>query len=128
MQPLKIVIGVPPITKKNHQRIVKNKKTGARFVIPSEEYKRYEKDCGRYLWALHHETITYPVNIKCLFYMKTRRRVDLTNLLESCDDVLVKYKIVDDDNSNIIAGHDGSRVRYDKDFPRTEIYITPMEE
>lgn len=65
-----------------------------------------------------------PVNVRCLFYMKTRRKVDLTNLLEAADDVLVKYHVLVDDNSQIVAGHDGSRVYYDKDNPRIEIDIT----
>jgi hypothetical protein len=37
------------------------------------------------------------------------------------------YGIIEDDNSQIVAGHDGSRVRYDKNNPRTEIEITEME-
>jgi hypothetical protein len=37
--------------------------------------------------------------------------------------VLVKYGAIIDDNSLIVASMDGSRVYYDKDNPRTEIYI-----
>lgn len=125
---LKIVIGVNPITKKNSQRIWVVPNTNRTIILPSQQYQQYEKDAGKLLRTLHHETITYPVNIKCLFYMKTRRAVDLTNLLEACDDVLVKFKIIKDDNCKILVGHDGSRVLYDKEFPRTEIYITPMDE
>ena len=72
----------------------------------------------------HIETINYPVNVQCLYYMKTKRKVDLNNLLEATTDILVKYKILEDDNSKIVASHDGSRVYYDKDNPRTEIIIT----
>lgn len=68
--------------------------------------------------------ISAPVNVKCLFYMPTRRRCDLTNLLEAIDDVLVTYGVLADDNSNIIVSHDGSRVLYDKDNPRTEVVIS----
>ena len=60
--------------------------------------------------------------------MKTRRKVDLTNLLEAVDDVLVFYNVVADDNYKVIAGHDGSRVLLDKENPRTEIYITALDE
>lgn len=74
------------------------------------------------------QTIDYPVNVKCIFYVPTRRRVDLTNLEESIDDILVKFGILKDDSYTILAGHDGSRVRIDKENPRTEITITPMEE
>ena len=55
--------------------------------------------------------------------MPTKRKCDLTNLLEAVDDVLVKHGIVADDNYTIIESHDGSRVLYDKENPRTEIYI-----
>jgi Holliday junction resolvase RusA-like endonuclease len=55
--------------------------------------------------------------------MPTKRRVDLVNLLEATCDVLVKYKVISDDNSRVVASHDGSRVFYDKENPRTEIFI-----
>ena len=60
--------------------------------------------------------------------MPTRRRVDLVNLLECTDDVLVNYGVIKDDNSTIVVSHDGSRVLYDKDRPRTEIIITRISE
>ena len=55
--------------------------------------------------------------------MPTRRIVDLTNLEEAIDDILVKYGVLKDDNSRILVSHDGSRVLYDKDNPRTEVTI-----
>ena len=58
--------------------------------------------------------------------MPTRRKVDLTNLLEACHDTLVAAKILADDNNTIIASVDGSRVMYDKANPRTEIFIEEM--
>lgn len=119
------VIPLAPVTKKNSQTIAINRKTGKPFVLPSNHYKAYEQAAGYYLKA-GTDAREYPVNVKCLFYMPTRRRVDLTNLLEAIDDVLTKYGVVPDDNSNFIAGHDGSRVLYDHDNPRTEITIEPL--
>ena len=117
-----LLIPLNPVTKKNSQRIVM---AGNRpVVIPSKAYKQYEKDAVLFLRPLG---IDYPVNIKCKFYMKTRRRVDLTNLLEAIDDVMVKAGTLKDDNYEIVAGHDGSRVYYDKENPRTEIYIEEIE-
>lgn len=124
---IKIVLPIQPITKKNSQRIWVNPKTNRPMVLPSKAYQNYEKEAGKYLKTLDVK-VDYPANVKCLFYMKTRRVVDLTNLLEACDDVLVKYGILEDDNSKIVAGHDGSRVLYDSSFPRTEVYITRLEE
>lgn len=63
------------------------------------------------------------MNVKCVYFMQTRRRVDLVNLLEATCDILVHYGVVEDDNSNIIVIHDGSRVLHDKKCPRVEIEI-----
>lgn len=125
---MELVFKIPlaPISKKNHQRILINRKTGKRFIAQSEQYIQYEQDA---LWFIpSRKMIDYPVNIKCLFYMPTRRRCDLTNLLEAVDDVMVNAHLLKDDNYNIIAAHDGSRVLYDKDNPRTEVYITDFKE
>lgn len=124
---LNIIIPLNPITKKNSQRIIKNRATGKPLIIQSETYKQYEKDCGVFLgnWK---DPINYPINLKCLFYRKDRRGVDLSNCLEAIQDVLVKYGVIKDDMHNIVVSVDGSRVLYDKENPRTEIYIERSEE
>lgn len=126
---IKITIPLPPVTKKNSQRIMHSSKTGASFIMPSQKYIDYEAEA---VWhckkAGVHEPIDYPVEVKCLFYMPTKRRVDLTNLLESVDDVLVRSGVLKDDHSGIIVSHDGSRVLYDKDNPRTVLFIREMED
>ena len=115
---LTFTIPITPITKKNHQQIVKaGKRT---IVIPSKQYLEYEKETANFIPATE---ISQRINVKALYYMPTRRRVDLTNLNEALHDCLVKHRCIMDDNSNIIFGTDGSRVLYDKDFPRTEVYI-----
>ena len=96
------------------------------MIIPSKQYKEYEKQALIYL-MFNPLIIDYPVNVECHFYMKTRRKVDLVNLLESVCDVLVRAGILEDDNSSIVVSHDGSRVHYDKENPRTEIIITEVE-
>ena len=52
----------------------------------------------------------------------------MTNLQQGLNDILVKYGVIEDDNNRIVASMDGSRVKYDKDNPRTEVEITPYEE
>lgn len=109
----RIIIPGEPKTKKNSPRILKNHRTGKSFVAPSMDYVRYENQC---LWILRQcegrpaDPIGYPVNLKCIYYMPTRRRVDLTNLLEATCDILVAAGILEDDNSDIVVSHDGSRV------------------
>ena len=133
--PIRYTLKGDPRTKKNSQQIMykgqrcpacKNGKIP--FIMPSKAFKEYQE---RALWELRprpREPISRRVNVKCLFYMETRRDVDLNNLLESICDILVEAKILHDDKSKIVAAHDGSRVLYDKYNPRVEIEITPMDD
>lgn len=126
---MRILIKGEPRTKKNSQQIIQVVRGGKTVpgLIQSNQYRGYEEAC---LWQIPMECkqiICMPVNVKCLYFMSTRRRVDLSNLLEATDDILVKARVLDDDKCSIIAGHDGSRVYYDKDNPRVEIEITPLD-
>lgn len=126
---IEITVPLAPITKKNHQEIMRNRKTGKPFAMPSRQYRNYEAAAVWHCKAAQVRVpIEDPVEVKCLFYMPTRRRVDLTNLLESIDDVMVRAGVLKDDHSGIIVSHDGSRVLYDKDNPRTEVFISEMED
>ena len=122
---LNIIIPIPPRTKKNSLRIINVK--GKPIIIPSELYKKYERECRPFIPKIY-PPINYPINMKCIYYMPTRRKVDLNNLLEASTDMLVFYKVLEDDNSKIVVSHDGSRVFYDKENPRAEIYIKKVEE
>lgn len=124
---MKITIPLPPITKKNSQRIVQNRRTGRTIIIPSPQYQKYEKDCERLISSLS-SPICEASNVQMVYYMPTRRKVDLVNLQEATLDILVHCGILDDDNRNIVYTMDGSRVLYDKDNPRTEITITPVND
>ena len=118
---INFTIPLAPISKKNSQRIMINSRTGKPFIMPSAAYKDYEREAA--LFIPRGITIDTPVNVKCLFYMPTRRKCDLTNLLEAIDDVMVKAGLLADDDYTIIESHDGSRVFIDKDRPRTEVFI-----
>lgn len=121
---MKFIIPIPPITKKNSQQLIKNKQ-GRVIPIPSSQYLKYEKECGSYIPQGYK--IDFPINIKAIFYMPTRRKCDLVNLEEALCDVLVKYQLVEDDNYTIIASMDGSRVVYSKEQARTEVEITSID-
>ena len=121
------MIPLNPKTKKNNQQIRKNRSTGKRFIGQNDAYKQSEEDCGWYLKP-SAKPINTPVNVKCVFYREKAIRCDLTNLLEAIDDILVKYRILADDNYKVIHSHDGSRVYIDKNNPRTEIVIEEISE
>lgn len=130
---IKFIIPIKPVTKKNSQQIIPIKtKTGKmrHIIIPSAEYKKFEKECLPYLNRVKAQigVVNYPINLKCIFYTDTKRKIDLPNLLNAIDDAMVKAGLIVDDNRDIIAGHDGSRVYYDKLNPRIEIEITEMQD
>lgn len=117
---IRITIPLPPVTKKNSQRIVMVRNRP--MILPSQKYKDYERDAMPALLP-YRKGYTGPVNLRCLYYMPTRRRVDLCNLLEATCDLLVHHGVLADDNSAVVASHDGSRVLYDREHPRTEIFL-----
>ena len=130
---LQYVIPLEPRTKKNHLRIAgsgaKCKACGRylrQYILQSKAHDDYKKQAMRYLNPRPEEPITDQVQVTYLFYMKTRRVVDKSNLTAAADDMLVEAGILEDDNSRILVSHDGTRVLYDKDNPRTEITITAI--
>lgn len=123
---MKLTLYGEPRTKKNSARILRTH-SGATFVAPSKAYVEYETDCLRQI-KRPRSPISARVNVRCVYYMKTARRVDLANLIEATTDILVKARVLEDDNSKIVAAHDGSRVEIDREKPRVEMWIEEMEE
>lgn len=121
---LKFTILGNPVTKKNHSNVVMIK--GHPVVLPSKPYQVYEKHCKDYIPKVE-TPISEPINLKCTYYMETRRKCDITNLLQATCDILVKYGVLTDDNYTIVASVDGTTVQYDKENPRCEIEITKKE-
>ena len=125
---IKFTLPIRPVTKKNNGRIVM--RGNYPILLPSEQYLKFERESLPYFIHVKNTAgvINYPVNCECIFYMDARRRVDLANLLNAVDDAMVKSGLIIDDNRDIIAGHDGSRVLHDKANPRIEITILEMQD
>ena len=123
---MKILIPVNPRSKKNSQEIVFNRKTGHRMVIQNKRYTEFEKECKKHMPQLE-TSIDYPINLKCRFLVADARKRDLANYIEAIQDVLVKYKVIEDDNYNIISSLDGCSMEIDRENPRIEIEITKKE-
>lgn len=152
-QPINIHIVIPgqPVVKKNTHRIsvfIKDKKTGRKKVRPYPLYyytERWKEWAGRAIIACYnfkekHPEYIYPItdriNLKVLFYLNNLRTVDLSALYEGIQDVLAgnagiqsklapeSYQILFDDSFKYIGSHDGSRIFWDKQNPRTEVFIT----
>lgn len=122
---LRFTIPLNPITKKNSMQIIINKRTGRPMPIQSKAYRDYEKECSYFMKRLDRPIDT-PINIKAIYYRATKHRVDITNLHSALHDILTKYGVIQDDDCNIVKSTDGSRVRFDKRNPRTEIIITEV--
>lgn len=124
---IKFTLPIKPVSKKNHGRIVMI--GGYSKLLPSEQYERFEKEALPYFVMVKNKSgvIDYPVNIKCVFFTDARRKVDLCNLLNAVDDAMVTAGLLIDDNRDIVAAHDGSRVYCDKENPRIEITIEEIK-
>ena len=119
-----------PVTKKNSQRLIYAK--GRIIPIPSSQYKIYEEQALRQIrFQYLGEPLDCPLNLSVVYFMGTRRKCDLTNLLQSTQDILVKAGVIADDNYTIITRLNDCAVDYDKKNPRCEIVLTellPFEE
>ena len=115
-----------PITKKNHQQMVVAG-NGRKFLIQSKAYRQYEKDCLKQLMYLYKgKTITGQLSMKALYYMPTKARPDLLNLLQATADIIEKAKVISNDKN--IYSFDGSRIAgVDKLNPRCEITLEEVK-
>ena len=123
---IKIIIKGDPKTKKNSQQVVIT--GGKHMIVPSKAYKDYRQLAFWQIPGSARAQLPGPVNVKAVYYMQTRRRVDLVNLLEATLDILVDAEVLEDDNARVVVSMDGSRVRLDPEDPRAEIEIEEAEE
>ena len=123
------VIYAEPRSKKNSQQIAFNPQTKRPFVTQSKAYKDFSKEVIKQIRMngfAPKEPINYPINIKYVFFKSTKRLCDGLNLSAAMDDILTVAQVIGDDHRDIVAGHDGTRVFYDRENPRVEVTITPL--
>lgn len=118
MNTMHLILYGDPRTKKNSARILKAH-ANRRIVAPSEAFMQYQEKC---LWQIKrpYNPITARVNVRCVYYMATRRKVDLANLIEATCDILVKAKVLPDDNSQDCGRSRWQPVDYRKEKPRAK--------
>ena len=122
-------------TKKNHMTIAGSGarcpvcgKRAKQFVRQGRVNTEYSAKAAKFLHPRPPKPLEGPLHIVYLVYTGTMRVVDDLNLYASLDDILVKEGILKDDNRKVIRCRDGSRVLFDKERPRAEIYIYDYEE
>lgn len=129
------VIPLDPRAKKNSHRIAGSGprcpmcgKFQKQFIRNGSTATDYAFRAAKYLNPKPKTPIGREIHLVYRVYTATWHKKDDLNLYEALDDILVKEKILEDDNRKIIRSRDGSRVLYDKENPRAEIYIYEYEE
>lgn len=121
---MEIVIQGQPRTKKNSSRIalINNK----RVLLPSKAFKEYEKVA--FMQLARVKAVNGPVSVLCRYYLQNRAHwPDLVGLLQATSDILQAAGVID--NDKYIVNYDGSKIAgIDKDRPRAEITIQPINE
>ena len=120
-------LDVIPRTKKNSQQIHLNSRTGRPFVSQSKAYKNFAKECAWLIPKTVRCELDVPCRVQTIFYMPTKRRVDLNNLISAIHDVLVENHVIKDDNCTIINNVDGSRVHYEQGKVGIDVLIEVLE-
>lgn len=129
------VIPLDPRSKKNAHRISGCGKRcpvcgkyAKQFIRNGKSTTDYAFKAVQYLQPKPQKPIEGPVWLVYRLYTGTWHRKDDLNLYEALDDILVSNGILKDDDRKTIRSRDGSRVLYDKENPRAEIYIYEYRE
>lgn len=116
-----IVILGTPRTKKNSPRIFKNRRTGARFVMPSAASSSWTESAVAQIQAQWQiAPLAVPLQLRAAVY-RARKVGDLGNYLAAICDALETARAIE--NDKWIVSFDGSRLREDKTNPRVEIEL-----
>ena len=132
MKEYKFIIDGQPMSKKRNYKIIK---IGRHYTLGlATKYKHWEKSATDQLWAQRmtyqsHMTgvfqITSLVEVAFEFFLKGKRKYDLSNLIQGPEDALVKAGILEDDA--LICSLDGSRKHLGCENPRVQITIRSFE-
>lgn len=122
-----------PITKKNHPMVIHN--SNRVYVISSNAFKKYQKECRKQIDEIKGQVITSNVKLTARYYLPTKRRPDLINLLQATCDIISSQKkkgviiwegILADDKQ-IVGFGDSKIVGVDREEPRVEVKIEVVE-
>lgn len=121
-------------SKKNNKRILKNSRTGNRFIANSEKFNDWHEKALREV-CLFSKAAKYrnkprknPLSIRMSFYNKDNRRHDLDNMVSSVLDLLVDAGYLEDDHCKIVSSMLVVFCGVDRENPRVEVTITELAE
>ena len=116
MKRIQFFINGPIPPKKNNKRIVYNKRLKRNIIVSSERHQDWHEIA---MYELLEQLIPRDgiksCNITYQFYTPTKHRKDSSNLIESINDLLVDYGLLDDDNWFVIHEQKILPVIYEKD-------------
>ena len=157
MNPITFTVPGNMIIKKNSQTTsyIQKNKQGKLAIRQSQDgrfapvtyytdaYKEWAKRCVQILMTLKTNLtaqgvqlpLTDKMNLKCLFYYDTNRKIDLSAMFEGINDCLAGnerwlnfdkkfYQIIEDDSVRFIGSFDGTRFIYEKVNPRTVVTLS----
>lgn len=119
-----VSLPLPIPSKKNNEAIHKIGKR--RFISASREYKKWERDTIYQLSELKFLPIKPLERVDKIiyrFYPPNLRRFDLTNKVESINDMFVKGGVLSDDNWKVIGTQILTTIEVDKENPRCDVFI-----
>lgn len=95
-----------------------------RYIVSSKEYKKREdKNIILLRTQIKPLRLNSELFITYHLWFPDNRKTDLSNKIESINDMLVKYWLLEDDNWKIIRRLEVVSEWVDKDNPRAEIEI-----
>ncbi len=135
MKEFKFIIDGHPMSKKRNWTIGRNRSGIMPRIVLTTKYKEWEKGVIDQLWVQRMQymasmigqwaPINEPVEVTFEFFLKDKRRYDLSNLYQGPEDALVKAMILTDDS--LIESHDGSRKHLGCENPRVQITIRQFQ-
>ncbi len=94
------------------------------MLVSSKDYQNRENEQLKSLESQSKPLgIDKPIYVNYAFYLPDNRKTDLSNKIESINDLLVKYGLITDDKWQIIKGIHATGMWVDKENPRVEIEI-----
>ena len=105
-----------------------NKQRTGRALISSKAYRERESEQLKSLLAqnIKPRRFSWPYSVTYTFYLPDARKTDLSNKVESINDLFVKFWLFADDNRNIIREMHVRADGIDKNNPRCEVRIKTM--
>lgn len=127
---MRLVIWGAPRTKKTHNMLARA--GGRMIVLPSKAWTRWVKT-ARLEYTFPHpgfpceitpRPFATPIAVRALFF-RDANRGDLVGYMQGLADLLEQRQILT--NDRLIESWDGTRLLLDRERPRVELHITPVE-